>query len=131
MSDVAVDCSGGSCGFDFTAGTAYGTNALKDLGGGMYGLYAGDADGDGLVDGSDKVAWLGVRGSPAGYYEADINTDGLVDGSDKVAWLSSRGAATAVPEGAASATPAPLQATSWTQPSGGGVQRQSSSLKRR
>jgi len=70
------------CNFTSAASQAYGNN-LKLMGGGVYAIYAGDANQDGLVDGGDMAlidnATIAVR---IGYYPEDVNGDGLVDGSD-------------------------------------------------
>jgi hypothetical protein len=53
MSANKIDLAFGTiASYDFTTGLsqAYGANAMKDLGGGAYGMFAGDASGDGGVD---------------------------------------------------------------------------------
>ncbi len=47
MSAAAVSLSGTSARYDFTTGQekAYGTNPMKQLGSGIYGMYSGDANG--------------------------------------------------------------------------------------
>lgn len=46
-----VDLTNASPAFNFTTGTAnlYGTNATRNMGGGIYALWGGDADGDGVL----------------------------------------------------------------------------------
>lgn len=58
MSLNAVDFSTGTGTIDFTlnATATYGTNARKDLGGGVMGLWAGDVNGDGTVKHSAKLS---------------------------------------------------------------------------
>jgi len=50
MTSSTVDLTAVSPSFDFTAGTGiYGTNPMKDLGSSVYGLWPGDANGDGSI----------------------------------------------------------------------------------
>ncbi|NBC18937.1 MAG: hypothetical protein GVY18_16675 [Bacteroidetes bacterium] len=112
MSDVAVNCSGGSCGFDFTAGTAYGTNALKDLGGGLFGLYAGDASANGQVQNDDKNNFWRTQSGSSGYQSADFSLNAQVQNDDKNNyWRGNSGRGTQVPSASTSsasfATPIP------------------------
>jgi photosystem II stability/assembly factor-like uncharacterized protein len=71
--------------FDFsTAQTqAYGTNAMKDLGGGVFGLYTGDGNRDGLVTSTDfNVFNPKFTSAASGYEYSDWNLDGLVTSTD-------------------------------------------------
>ena len=67
--------------FTTTAANAYGNN-LK-LMSGVFTIFAGDANQDGIVDGSDMAA---IDNSSTavlvGYYPEDLNGDGIVDASD-------------------------------------------------
>ncbi len=50
MTASAVNLASGPFAFDFTAGSGiYGTNAMRNLGGGEWALWAGDTDGNGSV----------------------------------------------------------------------------------
>ena len=70
--------------YDFTteAGKAYASN-MKLMPDNIYTIYGGDANQDGLVDGSDMAmidnANILIL---VGYNPEDVNGDGLVDGSD-------------------------------------------------
>jgi hypothetical protein len=72
--------------YDFSneANSAYGDN-LIDLGEGKFGIYIGDANQDGIIDGDDLVYMDSdlISGS-AGYLSSDLNGDGIVDGDDLV-----------------------------------------------
>ncbi len=109
MSASAVDCSGGTCTYDFrTAMTqAYGTNAMIDLSGGGSGPYAlvtGDADRNGQVQASDKNAYFNAQVGQSGYREADFDLNGEVQASDKNAYFTKNvGRGTQVPTAGASA----------------------------
>lgn len=70
---------------DFTAGpeTVYGGGQCVLLASGMYGMPAGDANGDGRITGSDFNAFSPAFISLAsGYRQEDISMDSFVNGSD-------------------------------------------------
>ena len=102
MSSEPVSLDGSGAAYDFTAALsqAYsaGAAALVDLGGGAWGLMAGDADGDGRVAASDNVEWLGANGSPPGYLGADLDLSGRIGAPDNVEWLGANGSVTQVPQ---------------------------------
>jgi len=88
--------------YDFsTAQTqAYGSSAMKDLGSGIFGMIAGDIDGDGNVDYASDLLnhWLPFFGFN-GYYSEDINLNTDVDYSEDllVHWLPNFGFSSLVP----------------------------------
>jgi hypothetical protein len=61
----------------------------KLLKAGMYGLYTGDANGDGTIQSSDKVLWV-ANFNQVGYLVggADFTLDGDVQSGDKVKWVA-------------------------------------------
>lgn len=71
-------------GFNTAATQAFGNN-LKLLSPGVYGIYGGDANSDGAVDGLDMIA---VDNDAIlfsmGYLLPDLNGDGSVDGLDMI-----------------------------------------------
>jgi len=72
-----------SSGYDFTlsAATAYGDNLVEYDG--KFLIYSGDANQDGIIDGSDLSAIDNLSTNfTNGYLPEDINGDGLVDGTD-------------------------------------------------
>jgi hypothetical protein len=84
MTALAPALSGTSSLYDFTTAQtqAYGTNPMADLGGGKYGIISGDANGDGIVDATDRSdAWNDRL--QTGYKSSDVNLDGIVDASDR------------------------------------------------
>ena len=103
MSASAVSLSSStSTLYDFTSGQsqAYGTDPMKALTGGIYALYAGDANGDGLIDASDRSAvWRPQNGSPWAYSKyADFNCDGGIDAVDlNEYWRKNMGKSSQVP----------------------------------
>jgi hypothetical protein len=67
---------------DFTQ--AFGDN-LKHLGEGIYGLYAGDINGDGAVDALDMIPLENdAAGFVTGYINTDVNGDGSIDALDMI-----------------------------------------------
>jgi hypothetical protein len=84
MSANPLTKSGGIYSYDFTtpAGQAYGTDAQKDLGSGVYGMISSDANADGNVNGTDKSAWENQAGEQ-GYKSTDFGLDGQVNNTDK------------------------------------------------
>jgi len=92
---------GGALSYDFTssANQAYGTNAQKNLGNGIYGMYAGDVNADGIVDDFDKeLAWETDAGK-SGYIPSDCNLDGQADNMDKnELWLENLNEFSKIPE---------------------------------
>ena len=94
--------TGSSALYDFSTSQtqAYGTNPMKDLGGGIFGMIAGDMDGDGNVDYSNDLLnkWLPSFGY-SGYYSEDSNLNGDVDYAEDllIHWLPNFGYVTNVP----------------------------------
>lgn len=88
--------------YDFsTAQTqAYGNNPMKDLGGGVFGMYAGDVNADGNVDYTNDILnkWLPSFGFH-GYYSEDINLNGDVEYTQDllIDWLPNFGFSSQVP----------------------------------
>jgi hypothetical protein len=84
--------------YDFTSGSsqAY-LNGQTNLGGGIYGIYSGDAKPDGSINNLDKLIWVGEAGT-TGYKAPDLNMDTQVDNVDKNDnWLPNVGKGTQVP----------------------------------
>ncbi len=88
-----------------TAGAAYGTAGTAPLGGGVFGLWAGDGDGSGTVLAPDRqTVWLPQVGA-VGYRAGDFLLDGSVLADDRqTLWLPNVGRQSQVP--GASARPA-------------------------
>ena len=84
MSANPITESGGVYTYNFTtsAGQAYGTDAQKNLAGGVYGMFGGDANADGDVNTNDKIIWANDAGA-YGYKSADFNMDGQTENKDK------------------------------------------------
>jgi len=82
-SATAVSFTGSTIDYNFStsASQAYG-NAMKDLGG-VFGMFAGDVNQDGIVDSGDMVV---VDNDAAnfitGYFANDVNGDGNINAAD-------------------------------------------------
>jgi len=87
--------------YDFSAaeGNAYGnSDGHKNLGGGVFGMYAGDANSDGDINNNDKVTW-GLNAGTKGYKSADLNLDTQIDNKDKnEIWVENINKQTQVPD---------------------------------
>jgi hypothetical protein len=89
--------SPGNIDFRMLLTNYYGGDA-KEIESGVYGLYAGDANGNGQIQNDDKNDyWKGLVGS-SGYLSADFNLNGQVQNDDKNDyWKQNVGLGTLVP----------------------------------
>jgi len=72
----------------------YGTNGVKELETGIYGMWAGDADSDGRVLTSDQADWKAAFGVTLdGYSYEDLDLDGFIVAADQALWKSNFGIA--------------------------------------
>jgi len=74
----------GVVAYDFTTGPDKyygGTNACVQLSSNLWGMIAGDADGDGKITWVDRTIVSNQLGM-TGYLQGDLNLDGKVDGKD-------------------------------------------------
>jgi len=79
----------------------YGTNPMKELEAGVFGMRAGDGNSDGGVDALDKnLIWRPQNGTTWEYTKyGDFNLDGGIDALDlNLKWRSNNGSGTQVPE---------------------------------
>jgi hypothetical protein len=83
MSAAPVALSGTSTLYNFTTAQAqaFGANPLNDLGGGVFGMVAGDANGSGIVTATDISAVISVLNG-TGYNAADANLSGIATATD-------------------------------------------------
>ena len=75
---------------------AYGTNAMKSLGGGYYGAYTADTDGSGTVNAADRSNTWNQR-NLSGYYGTDVDLSGTVNAADRSTVWNNRNLSTQVP----------------------------------
>ncbi|MDF1698931.1 MAG: hypothetical protein P1U56_23960 [Saprospiraceae bacterium] len=88
MTDATINLTGSIPTLNFTDNSAgtFGANAQYDLGGGFFGMIAGDANEDGTVNAVDKNSFWRVQNGAAYNYltsTADFNMDGTVNAVDK------------------------------------------------
>ncbi|RLD59270.1 MAG: hypothetical protein DRJ05_06640, partial [Bacteroidetes bacterium] len=99
MSSVPLIFGGGAFTYDFTtsAGQAHGSNEVS-LGGGKYGLFGGDMNGDGTIDASDLSGQWNNNAGTTGYLSGDANMDSQVDNKDKNdIWFGNNGESVLIP----------------------------------
>ena len=90
MSALAVERSAGVFTYDFSSGEGQafgGALGHKDLGSGVWGLMAADANADGVVDDLDRSGSWMVQAGLAGYRSGDFNMDSQVNNPDKNSYL--------------------------------------------
>lgn len=101
MTASGVTASGGVFEFDFSLAATQvhgGSGGHKDLGGGVWGMAAGDVNQDKIIDISDKALWTAFAGQ-AGYFSTDLSLDGQVNNPDKnEAWKMNLNMTSQVPE---------------------------------
>jgi len=101
MSANALTETGGVYTYDFTtgAGQAYGTNAQKDLGSGIFGMISGDGNSDGQITTDDKTGTWETQAGKSEYLNGDFNLDGQANNPDKDDyWLPNLGSGSYIPE---------------------------------
>jgi len=84
--------------YDFTTSQskAFGTNPMKDLGGGFFGAYTGDSDGSGTVNAADRSNTWNQR-NLSGYFGTDVDLSGTVNAADRSVIWNNRNLSTQVP----------------------------------
>jgi len=84
MSAFALTEAGGIYDYNFTSamGMAY-LNGQKSLNGSVYGMYAGNADGDNEIGINDINSYWAVQAGEKGYYSADLNMNTQINNQDK------------------------------------------------
>ena len=101
LSANPVVASGGIHSYDFTTSDAQaygGSSALKNLGGGNYGLISGDGNADGSINTNDKISLWDLIVGKKGYESADYNLDGQVNNIDKNdLWFENTGESSQLP----------------------------------
>ncbi len=83
--------------FSTAQSQAAGSNPMKQLAAGVFGLYSGDSNGSGGVTASDNALWLQVNGT-AGYFPGDFNLTGGATAFDHIFWVLNNGLGGQVPE---------------------------------
>lgn len=100
MSAYPISEYDGVYSYNFTTamGMAY-LNGQKSLNSNVYGMVAGDADGNGEIESIDKDGYWAIQAGETGYKSADFNLEGKVDNKDKNDyWLVNKSAVSQVPD---------------------------------
>ena len=100
MSAIPLTFGGGLYSYDFTtaASKAY-LSGQQNLGGGNYGMYAGDADGNGEVHLDDIDLRWSIEAGNNGYFGGDMNLDSEIDNQDKNnVWLPNNNISDQIPD---------------------------------
>ena len=99
LSATPIFFNWGYFNYEFPDGPEQAYNSgQKDLGNGYFGMIAGDANADGVVDAADKALWQSQTGK-SGYLPEDFNMDGQVDNQDKNNfWLPNYSTSGTLPE---------------------------------
>jgi hypothetical protein len=85
---AATQSASSTIAIDFTSASAMayqGASAVSSRSGGRCGMIAGDADGEGEVDGTDRTTWRGQNGGTFSYNttNGDFNLDGEINAVDR------------------------------------------------
>ena len=74
--------------YDFSTGMnqAYGSSGQKDIGGGSYGMFAGDGDANNLVQNTDETNVWQPQLNQFGYLNGDFNMNGIVQNNDETSY---------------------------------------------
>ena len=100
MSAGAVTLNDASGLYDFTTAQsqAYGTNPMIDLGSSVFGMIAGDGNGNGVINAIDRNAVWRVQNGTIGYLGGDFNLNSIVNAIDRNGyWRNNNGILTQVP----------------------------------
>jgi hypothetical protein len=101
MSATGLTKTGGVYTYNFSTASsqAYGgTAAHKDLGTGVWGMFGGNGDGNGMVDEDDENPFWEIQSGTTGYLQSDYNFDTQSDNKDKDdIWSPNFGKGTQVP----------------------------------
>ena len=100
MTASAIPLSSSSTDYDFTTAQsqAFGINPLSDLGGGVFGMIAGDGNGDGGVTIVDRNLVWRVQNGTIGYLPGDFDLNSGVSIVDRnLKWRVNNGKLSQVP----------------------------------
>jgi hypothetical protein len=80
---VAITTSFPTEEYDFSnSANVIGSNGIKELESGIFGMVSGDANGNGVINSYDKTGCWIVNAGKHGYYASDFNLDGNVFPND-------------------------------------------------
>ena len=103
ISSIALKNSGGNVyAYNFTNGYGKvfgGSAGFKEVGNGIYGMVAGDANADGLIDQADKTLTWETEAGHMEYLPSDFNCDAQANNADKDDyWLPNQAYSSQVPQ---------------------------------
>lgn len=102
LSANPLTASGEVYHYDFSSADSQvygGTSAVKEISAGIWGMIAGDANANGLIETEDKNSFWPVQAGTSGYLQGDFNLNGNVDHTDKnEKWLINLNSSSQVPE---------------------------------
>jgi hypothetical protein len=101
MTSTPVLFNPGNTLYDFTnsSSKAYGQNAMIEIATGIFGMYAGDGNGDGIIYDSDRNEIWSYQNGNLGYLDGDFNLDSGVTIKDiNEYWNLNQGKITQVPQ---------------------------------
>jgi hypothetical protein len=99
MSANPVANNANSLTYDFTTGQdkCYGSNAMNNLSG-VYGMIAGDGNGNGSINATDRNSVWRLQNGNVGYLSGDFNLNGSVSAVDRNNfWRANNGKVSQVP----------------------------------
>jgi PKD repeat protein len=101
ISEYALIKAGGVYSYDYTTSMGQvhgGILGHKQLASGIWGMFAGNADGSNLIDITDKTFWMNDAAEMQDYYKSDFNLDTQVNNKDKDDfWVPNLGKGSQVP----------------------------------
>jgi len=101
ISESVLTASGGVYNYDFSSGENQahgGTDGHKQLTSGIWGMFSGDGNADGFVNGADYSPLWENQSGHEGYLESDFNSDGQSNNIDKDDyWVPNEGKNSQVP----------------------------------
>jgi subtilisin family serine protease/PKD repeat protein len=102
MSNNALTPAGGIYTYNFTSGMNQvygGINGHKELAAGVWGMFSGDGDGDGIIGSGDKSPGWKSQAGTSGYIMSDYNLDTESNNIDKAEyWMPNIGKGSQVPD---------------------------------
>jgi hypothetical protein len=101
MSGAVVALSSTSTLYNFTSAQtqAYftvGGTPMKSLAGGLFGMFAGNANGDAIINNSDYIIYA-IQNSAVNYNKADFNLSGVVNNSDYIKYATNNSRISYIP----------------------------------
>ncbi len=102
MTGFALQKDDGVYHYDLTGSSGRvfgGGEAVREIMPGVWGMFAGDADADGVIDVSDIFNIWSLQAGNSGYFTGDFNLDGQVDNKDKnKCWFRNLGHEIQIPQ---------------------------------